>query len=122
MVDVNLYPLDPDTFAEWLLEQQQACVPVGQSCDDTDCPLSRFLSSLYGGSFAVHLSDYERLANDLLYGLVDCWSLPTWAIRFVFLTDWAADCLVLPVSAAAALGYLRQACRECGVALGVLHD
>jgi len=119
MDSLNLYPLDAVTLRDWLVEQKQAGVSAGKSCDDTDCPLSRFLSFLYGSSFVVHFADYERLDHDVLHEIDERTPLPEWAERFVYLVDWAAGCNVKPVPASAALLHLRQACHEYGVSLEV---
>ena len=117
VADVNLYPLDPVEFCSWLREQQQVDGIAGTSSDDTDCPLARFLAALYGGSWAVHFSEYERLSDDLLYEVDVRVPLPAWAERFAFLVDWAALCEPEVIACSEALNHLYRACRENGVAL-----
>jgi hypothetical protein len=108
--EINPFPLDPVTFRDWLREQQQAGASVGLSCDDEACPLSRFLSFLYGGSWVVDVSTYERLDDDLLHPIAACFPLPAWAERFAAFVDGAANNAIRSVSAAEALVHLTWAC------------
>lgn len=117
MEDFNLYPIEVDTFREWLCAAPQPGAIVGVSTDDTNCPLSNFLQSNYGCRFAVHLTDYERLSDDLLYGLVDTWNLPEWAETFVRRLDFSTGCLREPVTYERALTLLDEACVFAGVEL-----
>ena len=111
MVDVNLFPLDLVMFRDWLIVQQQAGALVGVACDGTACPLSRFLSFLYGGSWLVYGVVYERLD-----AIDACFELPEWAEEFAAIVDWV-ESEGKPLSASAALQCLQQACRECGMSV-----
>lgn len=117
--DVNLFPIDPFEFQAFLLDQEPYAV-VGASCDDLACPLARFLNAQYASSFAVNMTEYLRLMDDVSLGKeVDAvFPLPEWAQDFVSLVDQSADYVDgVPVSALDALRFLWASCSAVGVPL-----
>lgn len=94
MSDLNPYPIDPFEFDAFLQAQDLHSV-AGIACDDTDCPLSRFLNAMYPDStFAVNMTEYRRIMDDISLGVEPAdvvLPLDAWAQDFAWLVDLFAD-------------------------------
>lgn len=109
----NLYPIDFDEFYAFLSAHAADAV-IGFSCDDGKCPLASFLNIQYEGStFLVHLTEYERVMDDICLGVEPdvCSALPLWACQFAYFVDSRSNYTAgLPVLAGDALHLLSQVC------------